>query len=139
MTWRERLLRWTGPGLLSGLTFGRWIELLRDNHFSVAPSCLSRALAISFQSIQNSILHWNDQRRFGFELASIDVPPPLFVLGHWRNGTTHLHNLLAVDERFAFPNNYQALYPLTFLTAERIHSRMFDFFLPRRRPMDNVE
>ena len=139
MAWRESLLRLVGPGLLGGLTFGKWVQILRENHFSVAPSCLPRALAISCQSIQNSVFHWNDRRQLGAELDDLEVLPPLFVLGHWRNGTTHLHNLLTVDGRFAFPNNYQCLYPFTFLTAERLHSRVVDFFMPKRRPMDNVE
>lgn len=139
MAWRDTLLRHFGPGLMGGLTFGKWVRLLRDNHFAVAPSCFPRAMAITFQSFQNSLFQWNDQRRVGSKLQDVVVPPPLFVLGHWRNGTTHLHNLLAVDDRFAFPNNYQSLYPCSFLTAESLHSRAVDFFMPKRRPMDNVE
>jgi hypothetical protein len=139
MAWRETLLRLVGPGLLGGLTFGKWVQLLRENHFAVAPSCLPRAVAISLQSVQNSLFQWNDRRQLGTDLDDIRVPPPLFLLGHWRNGTTHLHNLLTVDKRFAFANNYQALYPFTFLTAERLHSRVIDFFMPKRRPMDNVQ
>lgn len=69
----------------------------------------------------------------------IHVAPPLFVLGHWRSGTTYLHNLLTVDRRFGFPNNYQALFPHTFLTMESIHSPFIQRFLPRTRPMDNIE
>ena len=133
------MLRSFGPGLMGGLTFGKWVQLLRENHFAVTPSCLPRAIAISFQSIQNTLFHWTDQRRLGSELKDVVVPPPLFVLGHWRNGTTLLHNLLTVDERFAFPNNYQSLFPNSFLTAASLHSRAIDFFLPKRRPMDNVE
>ncbi len=64
---------------------------------------------------------------------------PLFVLGHWRNGTTYLHNLLCVDRRFAFPNNFQTCFPHTFLSSEAWDSRIVSFFFPRRRPMDNVE
>jgi hypothetical protein len=96
MAWRETLLRLVGPGLMGGLTLGKWVEILRENHFAVAPSCLPRALAITSQSVQNSLFHWNDRRQLGTELDEIDVRPPLFVLGHWRNGTTHLHNLLTV-------------------------------------------
>ena len=132
-------LRYFGPGLMGGLTLSKWVCLLRDNHFAVAPSCLPRFMAITCQSLQNSLFHWNDQRQFGSKVNELVVPPPLFLLGHWRNGTTHLHNLLTVDERFAFPNNYQALFPDTFLTAESLHSRSIEFFLPKRRPMDNVE
>ena len=139
MAWRETLLRYFGPGLMGGLTLSKWVRLLRDNHFAVAPSCLPRFVAITCQSLQNSLFHWNDQRQFGSKVNEVVVPPPLFLLGHWRNGTTHLHNLLTVDERFGFPNNYQALFPDTFLTAESLHSRSIEFFLPKRRPMDNVE
>jgi hypothetical protein len=82
---------------------------------------------------------WIENRRYGRKLADVVVQQPLFVLGHWRNGTTHLHNLLTVDKRFAFPNIYQSLYPHSFLTTEAVNSRAVGFFLPRRRPMDNVE
>src|SRR5690349_3921167 len=128
MAWRETLLRLAGPGLLGGLTLGRWVQLLRENSFAISASCLPRAMAISLQSVQNSLFHWIDRRRLDAQLDKIDVPPPLFILGHWRSGTTHLHNLMTVDKRFAFANNYQALYPLSLVTAESLHSRFIDFF-----------
>jgi hypothetical protein len=59
-------------------------------------------------------------------------------LGHWRNGTTLLHNLFSLDERFAYPNTFQALFPHSFLTTERVGSMVVDWFLPNNRPMDNV-
>lgn len=139
MAWRESLLQSFGPGLLGGITFGKWVQFLVENRFSVSPSCWPRALSISVQSVPNSLVHWADEIRFGRQVRDVTVPPPLFVLGHWRHGTTHLHNLLTIDQRFAFPNNYQCLYPNSFLTAEKLHSRAIDFFLPRNRPMDNVE
>jgi hypothetical protein len=39
----------------------------------------------------------------------------LLILGHYRNrrGTTHLHNLLALDRQFAAPTFVQVLNPLT--------------------------
>ena len=139
MAWRDALLRFVGPGLLGGITFGNWLRLLRENRFAVAPSCLPRALSISCQSVQNSLFAWIDRRKLGDELDNVEVPPPLFVLGHWRSGTTHLHNLLTLDKRFAFANNYECIYPMSFLTAEKLHSKAVEFFLPKRRPMDNVE
>lgn len=35
-------------------------------------------------------------------------PSPVFVLGHPRTGTTHLHNLLSCDPRFAFATTFHA-------------------------------
>ena len=139
MEWREALLRWFGPGMLGGITFGDWLRLLRDNHFDVSPRALVRATAITCQSAQNCVLRWVEGRRYGDMVRNAEVLPPVFVLGHWRSGTTHLHNLLAVDDRFAFPNNYQALFPHAFLSMERTQSPFIQWFLPPRRPMDNIE
>ncbi len=139
MAWRDTFLRYFGPRLLGGITVGDWIRLLRDNHFAVAPSCLPRALAISWQSLPNSACRRYEHWRYGRQLREVAIPPPLFLLGHWRQGTTHLHNLLTIDPRFAFANNYQALFPHSFLTTEALVSRLMAAFLPKRRPMDNLE
>jgi hypothetical protein len=139
MSWRQRLLKRIGPGLLGGTTFGDWFRLLRENRFRVSPACLPRALSISWQSTANSFWAWRENRRFGEAIEATEIPPPLFVLGHYRNGTTHLHNLLAIDDRFAYPNNYQVFYPHTFLSTESFQSPLLQFFMPPRRPMDNIE
>jgi hypothetical protein len=139
MAWRDTLLRHLGPGFLGGITLGDWVRLLRDNRFALSPSCLVRALAITFHGIRNSVLGWYESLRYGHLLKRVAVPPPLFVLGHWRSGTTHLHNLLAADDRFAFPNTYKVLWPHTFLVTEASTSWLIDFFVPKRRPMDNME
>lgn len=139
MAWRDAFLRYFGPGLLGGISAGDWVKLLRDNRFAVAPSCLNRAVAITLHSLQNSVFRWYEQWRHGPKLKDVAVQSTLFLLGHWRHGTTHLHNLMTVDERFAFANNYQALFPHSFLSTERSASRLMAFFMPKRRPMDNVE
>lgn len=139
MAWRDTFLRYFGPGLLGGITAGDWVKRLRDNHFAVAPSCLNRVMAITLHSLQNSVYRRFEQWRYGPKLKDVVVQSPLFLLGHWRHGTTHLHNLMTVDERFAFANNYQALFPHSFLSTEASASRLMGFFMPKRRPMDNVE
>src|SRR5687768_13309312 len=89
MAWRDTLLFHFGPGLLGGITLGNWVRLLRDNRFAVSTSCTLRALAITFQSIRNSVSGWYEDWRYGPRLKDVAIPPPLFVLGHWRSGTTH--------------------------------------------------
>ncbi|NJL15726.1 MAG: sulfotransferase [Microscillaceae bacterium] len=39
------------------------------------------------------------------------IEPPLFVLGHWRSGTTFLHNVLCQDPRSGYLTTYQSLFP----------------------------
>jgi len=139
MRWREALMHDVGPGLLAGISLGDWLKLLRDNRFAVTPSRIHRAMAIFFQSAQNSVFRKLENARFRSKVQDIKIHPPLFVLGHWCNGTTHLHNLLSVDQRFAFPNTYQVVFPHTFLSTETAGSRLYGFLLTKKRPMDNIE
>src|SRR5262245_12738714 len=101
MSWRERLALWTGPGLLGGITLGDWLTLLRDNRFAVDPAYWWRAGVITLWSIRNSLGRWREEACHGKEICGVRVEPPLFIVGIWRSGTTHLQNLLALDSRFA--------------------------------------
>lgn len=139
MGWREKMLTTCGPGLLGGVTLGHWLRLLRQQRWSVDGRGLPRALTITLLGLKNSVLSLSEQRRFGPLIKEVEVPPPIFVLGHWRQGTTHLHQLLAQDRRFAFPNNFQVSFPHVFLSTEARDSKRIEFFLPRHRPMDNVQ
>ena len=42
--------------------------------------------------------------------ASFD-PPPVFIVGHWRSGTTFLHNLISRDPNFCYPTIVDTLRP----------------------------
>jgi hypothetical protein len=139
MAWKRSILPWVGPGILAGITWGDWCRLLADNRFSISPRYIPRALSISGHAVPNSLFRRIENWRFARPVRDLEVPPPLFLLGHWRNGTTLLHNLIASDERFAFPNTFQALFPHSFLTTEPIGARLFRWLTPRQRPMDNVE
>src|SRR5256885_1018324 len=39
-------------------------------------------------------------------LEKVKVPPPIFLLGFWRSGTTFLHELFCCDTHFGFPSTY---------------------------------
>src|SRR5262249_59301266 len=54
------------------------------------------------------------------------------------SGTTHLHNLLALDRQFGYPTLLQAIYPHTFLTAGAMLSPLMALLMTRRRPQDNM-
>ena len=48
---------------------------------------------------------------------------PLFIIGHWRTGTTWLHELLILDERHAYPTTYECFDPNHFLLTEGFFKR----------------
>jgi hypothetical protein len=137
--WTERLriflANWFFTSLY-GMTFGEYLRLLRKHRFAVAPAYWPRAGFMAGMSILNSVVNQYENRLYGPQIACTQIKPPLFILGHWRSGTTYLHNLLATDPQFAYPTMYQVLNPHTFLSTER-YSKML-FVSPKTRMMDNM-
>ena len=138
MSWREAFLIRFGAGAFAGITLGRWLRVLRDNHFAVDRPYWGRAAVITLASIPNTLFSWWENLLYGRKISDTKVAPPVFILGIWRSGTTHLHNLLAQDDRFGYPNTYQVFYPHTFLTTEKRNAKLIGFFLPKKRPQDNM-
>jgi hypothetical protein len=138
MSWQETFSMRAAPGAFSGITFGRWLRVLRDNDFDIDGRYWPRAALITAGSLTNSALARYENLRFGRQVRATKVQPPLFVLGIWRSGTTHLHNLLARDDRFAYPAFYDVIYPHTFLTTEKTNKRFVAALVPNKRPQDNM-
>jgi hypothetical protein len=44
---------------------------------------------------------------------------PIFIIGHWRSGTSFLQYLLGKDPQFAYMNKFQVVFPDIFLYSER--------------------
>ncbi len=63
---------------------------------------------------------------------------PIFILGHWRTGTTHLHKLLYQDEKFSYLTFPQSMFPFIFLLFSNLLRFIFTIMLPSKRPYDNM-
>jgi hypothetical protein len=138
MAWQETFGAYLGPGALCGITFGDWLKLLRDNGFRVDPPYWIRAGLITAGSVQNSLFRIWERWRHETAIQATIPQPPLFILGIWRSGTTHLHNLLARDPRLAYPDFFEVFYPHTFLSTGWLNRPLLSRFIPQRRPQDNV-
>lgn len=73
--------------------------------------------------------------------AALRTPPrpPLFVIGHWRSGTTHLHNLLVRDRQFGYCSTAHVASSGAFLTLPQFIRRHLRGTIPQRRPMDEMD
>jgi omega-hydroxy-beta-dihydromenaquinone-9 sulfotransferase len=139
LPWQEQFNAVIGMGLFGGATLGDWLHLLRENRFVVHPRFIPRALTITGVSVLNSISRRVVRWQYGARYRSQPVREPLFILGHWRSGTTHLHNLLSHDARFGYPNLYQVICPHTFLRTEGFGSKLLSMIAPSTRAgVDNV-
>lgn len=117
-----------------------WIPLLAKNAFRVSLSRLHIALGVTAFMPISDLLGLAQHTVFGRKIAATKLAgPPLFVLGHWRSGTTLLHELLGLDQRYASPTTYECFAPSHFLVTESIISKYFNWLIPNRRPMDNMK
>ena len=66
-------------------------------------------------------------------------PEPVFIIGHWRSGTTYLHYLLAKDKQFGYCSNTDAFIPGAILVGRWFFRKIIAWRLPPTRPMDNVK
>lgn len=125
---------------LVGITANKWLRLLADNKFRVSPRYWIKASIITALSVRNSVRQKNERRVYAREIETTKInKPPIFILGHWRSGTTLLQNLMLLDKQFAFPNIFQCNYPFTFLTIEPKITKVYENYDSKARPMDNVE
>lgn len=53
--------------------------------------------------------------------------PPVFIIGHWRSGTTHLHNLLTRNPNAGYVTTYQSVFPHTMET--KAGKKLFSWFM----------
>lgn len=128
------------PRIWEGIDFLAWAGLLIRNRFAVQPRYWYIAAIISVVSLFHTALRWLQELWYGHAIARTPIrDTPLFIIGHWRTGTTLLHELLILDERHCFPNYYECMEPNHFLLTEKLVTRWLHFLMPSRRPMDNMK
>jgi len=64
------------------------------------------------------------------------MPPPVFILGHWRSGTTHLFNLLSGAPGLAYAAPIPVGLPWDFLLLGRAVEPLLKRLIPSRRGID---
>lgn len=64
---------------------------------------------------------------------------PIFILGHWRSGTTFVHNILAQDEHFGYTTTYQTVFPHLIMTMQWLIKPIMRWVMPSTRPTDKME
>ena len=83
-----------------------WKKLKREN--SIDRIYRNRALKIGIASRVFNPVFAVQTAMYGRRVRQISFQdhPPVFILGLWRSGTTHLHYMMARDKQFAYLNNH---------------------------------
>lgn len=64
---------------------------------------------------------------------------PVFILGHWRSGTTFVHNVLSCDKQFGYCTTYQTVFPHLMMFGQSFFKKNMSWLMPDHRPTDNME
>jgi hypothetical protein len=116
-----------------------WLRLLwttRDIDLRFLP----RALFVTISTLATSPLRMYESARYGRKVANTPVhPSPVYIIGHWRTGTTHLHNLLCQDRNNGHVSTFQAFAPGMCLVGEKVIKAPLDWFARKLHPTREID
>ena len=123
---------------LAGGSLMNWLKLLQankgiDNQYLLKGILIS---VVNIAGVPNRIL---EKVIFDRQIEKVSVKSPIFIVGHWRSGTTYLHNLMTQDDNLGYVSSLQTWTPELFLGSKPIVQYILKAFLPESRPMDNIK
>lgn len=142
---RKPLIALPTPHLMALAPLDVWARLLWTNK-GVHPRYWGRTAFALFTSFVGTICSVHDRVLvFPFRMSKFrrdpvfkHKPGVVVVIGYYRSGTTHLHNLLSCDPAVVTPRWYQVLAPQGYFLCWALIRVMLVPFLPSTRPQDGV-
>jgi hypothetical protein len=116
-----------------------FLQLLLRGKFRIDPTCWHMGPIIGMIALGHSFLSIAQRLLYGERIRQTAIPEdPIFIIGHWRTGTTLLHEMMILDPNHNFPTYLQCFDPHHFLLTDWIMKRWCNFLLSERRPMDRM-
>ncbi len=128
--------------ILVGVTFGIFRQILSENkkRWTVGIRSISRGIFIAFNALFASILSAREKRKYYKEIMkTTPVKAPIFIIGHWRTGSTFLHQLFKQDPELTTPTHYQVILPEFFISATPYYKPVLKVLTGKTRPMDSMK
>ncbi len=127
------------PRFWDGMMPSAWFPLLVHNRFAVSPRRVGMAVLLSIITLFNLAFAVIQTVFFGRRIRRTKIQEdPIFVIGHWRSGTTLLHELLVLDSRHTYADTYDCFAPNHFLVSSWLIRPTLGLLMPARRPVDNM-
>ena len=126
------------PRIWNGMRFSSFFRMFWRNGFLVNPiRWPMAAINMLIASPISSGLHLYQQLAYGRKIREMELKhDPVFIIGHWRSGTTMLHEILIRDPQFSYPDTFSCFAAEHFLVSRRFLTTVLA--LPNKRPMDNM-
>ncbi len=126
--------------VLSGAHFGTFARMLARYGGCSPRHVASVALTLGITLLREPS-YCLEAARVAKRAAAVTFDPaPVIIVGHWRSGTTYLHNLMSRDPRFCFPTIVDAVMPYEFFPGmmSNMSRRLLLRNLPSNRQVDDV-
>ena len=121
------------------MSVSNYYRMLKENQFRVHPARYPMMVLVGGCSVVNSVLNRCQRLRFENRISKATLSaPPIFIVGHWRSGTTLMHELMSLDSAAAYPSTFQAFAPRHFLFSKFFFYPIVSLLLPKKRPMDSM-
>ncbi len=116
-----------------------WLKLKRQNVISKDKKAMANKITLFV--LISAPFRWLQSLYLLFKIPSVSLKdnPPVFVIGHWRSGTTHLHYLLAKDEQFSYLEAFQAFFFKIAFISKSFMKPVLNYLMPNTRPQDNIK
>ena len=96
-------------------------------------------LLIGLSGLLVEPLAWLQSLLYAQRLRRVQLPDdPIVIIGHWRSGTTYLHQLLACDPAVATARNTLTVAPQVALLLQPWIAPLMKAWMTRVRPIDAV-
>ncbi|MCD6448174.1 MAG: sulfotransferase [Thermoplasmata archaeon] len=122
---------------LGGSSFTNWLYLLAENKFCIDWRFVPRALYVTMLILFLTPSRIKEKRMVERKLRDVEIVPPLFIVGHFRSGTTFLHYLMGQDKSLAYVSTFETMAPWVLLNDKL--RKLVEERLPEKRPMDDLE
>jgi hypothetical protein len=111
-----------------------WLRLLWS-HEGVDARYLPRVLFVTLTTLLTSPVRLFEWMRYGRAVRGTRIQrEPIFVVGHWRTGTTYLHLLLCQDPQLGFVSTFQTLAPGFCLAGQGFIKKIVAHWLEKGHP-----
>jgi len=126
--------------ILIGFKTSSLMRLYARHLKEIPAGALPRALLLATVALFRNSANARKEKKLYAQKIKEAVPDEnmVFVLGHWRSGTSHLHHLLTLDDRFTYPTVFDIYSPHAFLYTEPLLREKMKKAESEKRPMDNM-
>ena len=120
--------------------FDNWLHLLSENHFNIRRESLPEAAYITLCSVGTFPFAMAEKLIFDKAINNTVIDKhPVYILGHWRTGTTHLQNVLSRDPQFGWCDPVSTTTFSNSILLRPFMAKIQGDVLDQARPMDNLK